>query len=148
MLIKIDFRALAQVKGQRRGIGVTLFINWLFIRHLFAAWLPAEQIDSYIAGMVLLAAAPCIGMVFVWRRLCKVDLYFGLSQAALNDAIMIVALLLCLSAVTVPWDTLNASVALYIVIPVELPVMLRVVGVVNRLQHWYERAGTAASRGQ
>lgn len=143
MLIKIDFGVLSQVKGQWRGIGVTLFINWLvkpfsmallgwlFIRHLFAAWLPADQIDSYIAGLILLAAAPCTAMVFVWSQLCKGDPYFTLSQVALNDAIMIVAfapivaLLLGLSAITVPWDTLVASVALYIVIPVILAQLVR-----------------------
>ena len=103
MLIKIDFGALAQVKGQWRGIGVTLFVNWLvkpfsmaflgwlFIRHLFAGWLPADQLDSYIAGLVLLAAAPCTAMVFVWSQLCKGAPYFTLSQVALNDSIMIVA---------------------------------------------------------
>jgi ACR3 family arsenite transporter len=143
MLIKIDFGALAQVKSQWRGIGVTLVINWLvkpfsmaflgwlFIRHVFADWLPADQLDSYIAGLILLAAAPCTAMVFVWSQLCKGDPYFTLSQVALNDAIMIVAfaplvaLLLGLSAITVPWDTLIASVALYIVIPVILAQLLR-----------------------
>jgi ACR3 family arsenite transporter len=143
MLIKIDFGALSQVKGQWRGIGVTLFINWLikpfsmallawiFIRHLFAAWLPAEQLDSYIAGLILLAAAPCTAMVFVWSQLCKGDPYFTLSQVALNDTIMIVAfapivaLLLGLSAITVPWDTLLISVGLYIIIPVILAQLMR-----------------------
>ena len=136
MLIKIDFGAMAQVKGHWRGIGVTLFVNWLvkpfsmallgwiFVRHVFAAWLPAAQLDSYIAGLILLAAAPCTAMVFVWSQLCKGDPYFTLSQVALNDAIMIVAfapivaLLLGLSAITVPWNTLIASVGLYIIIPV------------------------------
>lgn len=139
MLIKIDFGALAQVRGQWRGIGVTLFINWavkpfsmallgwLFIRHVFVDYLPADQLDSYIAGLILLAAAPCTAMVFVWSQLCKGDPYFTLSQVALNDSIMIVAfaplvaLLLGLSAITVPWDTLITSVVLYIVIPVILP---------------------------
>jgi ACR3 family arsenite transporter len=143
MLIKIDFGALAQVRSQWRGIGVTLFINWmvkpfsmallgwLFIRHVFADWLPADQLDSYIAGLILLAAAPCTAMVFVWSQLCKGDPYFTLSQVALNDAIMIVAfaplvaLLLGLSAITVPWDTLITSVALYIVIPLILAQALR-----------------------
>lgn len=143
MLIKIDFGALSQVKSQWRGIGVTLAINWLvkpfsmallgwiFIRHLFAAWLPAEQIDSYIAGLILLAAAPCTAMVFVWSQLCRGDAYFTLSQVALNDAIMIVAfapivaLLLGLSSITVPWDTLITSVVLYIVIPVILAQLIR-----------------------
>jgi ACR3 family arsenite transporter len=143
MLIKIDFGALSKVTSHWRGIGVTLFINWLvkpfsmailgwlFIRHLFAHWLPADQQDSYIAGLILLAAAPCTAMVFVWSQLCKGDPYFTLSQVALNDAIMIVAfaplvaLLLGLSAITVPWDTLITSVALYIVLPVILAQLLR-----------------------
>ena len=143
MLIKIDFGALAQVKSHWRGIGVTLAINWLvkpfsmaflgwlFIRHLFAGWLPAEQLDSYIAGLILLAAAPCKAMVFVWSQLCKGDPYFTLSQVALNDAIMIVAfaplvaLLLGLSSITVPWNTLITSVGLYIVVPVILAQWMR-----------------------
>ncbi|CAG4886738.1 ACR3 family arsenite efflux transporter [Paraburkholderia saeva] len=143
MLIKIDFAAMAQVKRQWRGIGVTLFVNWfvkpfsmallgwIFIRHVFAPWLSADQLDSYIAGFILLAAAPCTAMVFVWSQLCKGDPYFTLSQVALNDSIMIVAfaplvaLLLGLSAITVPWDTLIISVGLYIVIPVILAQVLR-----------------------
>jgi ACR3 family arsenite transporter len=143
MLIRIDFGALTQVRSHWRGIGVTLFINWmvkpfsmallgwLFIRHVFVDWLPADQLDSYIAGLILLAAAPCTAMVFVWSQLCKGDPYFTLSQVALNDAIMIVAfaplvaLLLGLSAITVPWDTLMTSVMLYIVIPVVLAQLLR-----------------------
>jgi ACR3 family arsenite transporter len=143
MLLKIDFGALHQVKGHLKGIGVTLVINWLvkpfsmaflawlFIRVLFAPLLPAAQIDSYIAGLILLAAAPCTAMVFVWSRLTNGDAYFTLSQVALNDAIMIfafapiVALLLGISAITVPWDTLLASVVLYIVIPVILAQVLR-----------------------
>ncbi|RFU44440.1 ACR3 family arsenite efflux transporter [Paraburkholderia sp. DHOC27] len=143
MLVKIDFAAMSQVKSQWRGIGVTLFVNWLvkpfsmallgwiFIRHVFAAWLPANQLDSYVAGLILLAAAPCTAMVFVWSQLCKGDPYFTLSQVALNDSIMIVAfapivaLLLGLSAITVPWDTLITSVALYIVIPVILAQLIR-----------------------
>lgn len=143
MLLKIDFAALGQVKAHARGIGVTLFINWavkpfsmallgwIFIRHLFAPWLPADQLDSYIAGLILLAAAPCTAMVFVWSQLCKGDPYFTLSQVALNDAIMIVAfapivaLLLGLSAITVPWDTLMTSVGLYIVVPVILSQLWR-----------------------
>ena len=136
MLLKIDFAALGQVKSHARGIGVTLFINWavkpfsmallgwIFIRHLFAPWLPQEQLDSYVAGLILLAAAPCTAMVFVWSQLCRGDPYFTLSQVALNDAIMvvafapIVALLLGLSSIAVPWDTLLTSVGLYIVVPV------------------------------
>lgn len=138
MLMKIDFSALHQVKSHWKGIGVTLFVNWavkpfsmallawLFIRHWFAPYLPAEQLDSYVAGLILLAAAPCTAMVFVWSRLSGGDPYFTLTQVALNDAIMIfafapiVGLLLGLSAIVVPWDTLFTSVVLYIVIPVML----------------------------
>ena len=136
MLVKVDFTALGEVRRHVRGIGVTLFVNWLvkpfsmallawiFIRHLFAPWLPADQLDSYIAGLILLAAAPCTAMVFVWSRLSNGDPMFTLSQVALNDAIMVVAfaplvgLLLGIAAITVPWDTLVTSVVLYIVIPV------------------------------
>lgn len=143
MLMKIDFGALAQVKSHLRGIGVTLAINWLvkpfsmallgyvFVRHVFAPWLPADQLDSYIAGLILLAAAPCTAMVFVWSQLCKGDPYFTLSQVALNDAIMIVAfapivaLLLGLSSIIVPWDTLLTSVGLYIIVPVIFAQLLR-----------------------
>jgi len=143
MLMKIDFAALHQVKSHWKGIGVTLFVNWavkpfsmallawLFIRQLFAPYLPAEQLDSYVAGLILLAAAPCTAMVFVWSRLTGGDPYFTLSQVALNDAIMIfafapiVGLLLGLSAIVVPWDTLFTSVILYIVIPVILAQLLR-----------------------
>ncbi|WP_164963713.1 ACR3 family arsenite efflux transporter [Rubrivivax sp. JA1026] len=138
MLLKVDFGALHQVRRHWRGIGVTLFVNWavkpfsmallawIFIRQVFAPWLPAEQLDSYVAGLILLAAAPCTAMVFVWSRLTNGDPLFTLSQVALNDTIMvfafapIVALLLGLSAITVPWDTLLTSVVLYIVIPVVL----------------------------
>ena len=143
MLLKIDFGALGQVRRHARGIGVTLFINWavkpfsmallgwVFVRHVFAPSLPADQLDSYVAGLILLAAAPCTAMVFVWSRLCGGDPYFTLSQVALNDAIMvvafapIVALLLGLSSITVPWDTLLTSVALYIVVPVILSQLWR-----------------------
>ena len=136
MLVKVDFGALHQVRQHVRGIGVTLFVNWavkpfsmallawLFIRHLFAPLLPADQIDSYIAGLILLAAAPCTAMVFVWSRLTGGDPLFTLSQVALNDAIMVVAfaplvgLLLGMSAIVVPWSTLVVSVGLYIVVPV------------------------------
>ena len=136
MLVKIDFAALGQVAKHWRGIGITLFINWavkpfsmaflgwLFIGWLFRPYLSANQIDSYIAGLILLAAAPCTAMVFVWSNLSKGEPYFTLSQVALNDLIMIVAfaplvaLLLGLSAITVPWDTLLLSVILYIVVPV------------------------------
>ena len=138
MLIKVDFAALGEVKKHIKGIGVTLFVNWLvkpfsmaflgwfFIRHLFSSFLPADQIDSYIAGLILLAAAPCTAMVFVWSRLTHGDPLFTLSQVALNDTIMVfafaplVALLLGISAITVPWNTLATSVALYILIPVIL----------------------------
>ncbi len=143
MLIKVDFRALGEVRQHIKGIGVTLVVNWLvkpfsmaflgwlFIRHWFAPLLPAEQIDSYIAGLILLAAAPCTAMVFVWSRLTGGDPLFTLSQVALNDSIMVVAfaplvaLLLGISAITVPWSTLLASVVLYIVIPVVLAQWLR-----------------------
>ena len=138
MLVKVDFGALHEVKQHVRGIGVTLFVNWLvkpfsmaflgwlFVRNLFAPLLPADQLDSYIAGLILLAAAPCTAMVFVWSRLSNGDPLFTLSQVALNDTIMVVAFaplvafLLGLSAITVPWDTLLTSVVLYIVIPVAL----------------------------
>ncbi|NBW00653.1 MAG: arsenical-resistance protein [Betaproteobacteria bacterium] len=138
MLVKIDFGALREIRQHVRGIGVTLFVNWLvkpfsmaflgwlFIRHWFAPLLPAEQIDSYIAGLILLAAAPCTAMVFVWSRLTQGDPLFTLSQVAINDTIMIfafaplVGLLLGISAITVPWDTLLTSVVLYVVIPVIL----------------------------
>ena len=143
MLLKIDFAALHQVKEHVRGIGVTLVINWLvkpfsmaflgwlFIRVLFADWLPAEQLDSYVAGLILLATAPCTAMVFVWSRLTNGDPYFTLSQVAVNDLIMVfafaplVALLLGVSSITVPWDTLLTSVVLYIVIPVIIAQLMR-----------------------
>ena len=143
MLVKVDFKALHEVKSHWKGIGVTLFINWavkpfsmaflgwLFIRHVFAEYLPAEQLDSYIAGLILLAPAPCTAMVFVWSRLTDGDPLFTLSQVALNDTIMIfafaplVGLLLGISSITVPWATLMTSVILYIVIPVILAQLLR-----------------------
>ncbi len=143
MLVKIDFSALHEVRRHIKGIGVTLFVNWLvkpfsmallgwiFIRTLFAPWLPADQIDSYIAGLILLAAAPCTAMVFVWSRLTNGDPLFTLSQVALNDSIMvfafapIVALLLGMSSIVVPWDTLLTSVVLYIVVPVILAQLWR-----------------------
>jgi len=143
MLLKIDFAALKDVGQHWRGISVTLFINWavkpfsmaalgwLFIGWLFRPYLPADQIDSYIAGLILLAAAPCTAMVFVWSNLCKGEPHFTLTQVALNDLIMVVAfapivgLLLGLSAITVPWDTLALSVALYIVIPVIIAQAIR-----------------------
>lgn len=143
MLLKIDFTSLASVAEHWRGIGVTLFINWavkpfsmallgwLFIGWLFRPYLPADQIDSYIAGLILLAAAPCTAMVFVWSNLSDGEPHFTLSQVALNDVIMIfafapiVALLLGLSAITVPWETLLLSVMLYIVVPVVLAQFVR-----------------------
>ena len=143
MLMKVDFAALGEVRQHMRGIGVTLVVNWLvkpfsmaflgwlFIRQWFAPWLPADQIDSYIAGLILLAAAPCTAMVFVWSRLTGGDPLFTLSQVALNDSIMVlafaplVAFLLGVSAITVPWDTLLTSVVLYIVIPVAISQALR-----------------------
>ena len=143
MLVKVDFGALHEVRQHVKGIGVTLFVNWLvkpfsmaflgwlFIRQLFAPWLPPDQIDSYIAGLILLAAAPCTAMVFVLSRLTGGDPLFTLTQVALNDSIMVVAFaplvafLLGLSSIIVPWDTLLVSVVLYIVIPVILAQLLR-----------------------
>ncbi len=144
MLARVDFAAIAGIRGQARGIGVTLFVNWLvkpfsmaflawlFIRHLFAALLPADQLDGYVAGLILLAAAPCTAMVFVWSRLSHGDPLFTLTQVALNDGIMVVAfaplvgMLLGISAIRVPWGTLAISLVLYIVIPVALAQAWRV----------------------
>jgi ACR3 family arsenite transporter len=152
--LKIDFRALHHVKEHWRGVGVTLFVNWavkpfsmallgwIFIRGIFSQWLPAEQIDSYIAGLILLAAAPCTAMVFVWSNLSNGEPHFTLTQVALNDVIMIfafapiVGLLLGLSAITVPWNTLVISVFLYIVIPVAIAQLWR---------HWLLKTGGDAS---
>lgn len=143
MLMKVDFGAIGHVREHWRGIGVTLFINWavkpfsmaalgwLFVGWLFRPWLPADQIDSYIAGLILLAAAPCTAMVFVWSNLSDGEPDFTLTQVALNDTIMvfafapIVGLLLGLSAITVPWQTLMLSVGLYIVVPVLLAQLVR-----------------------
>lgn len=143
MLLKVDFGALSQVGGHWRGISVTLFVNWavkpfsmallawLFVRQLFSDALPADQLDSYIAGLILLAAAPCTAMVFVWSRLTGGDPMFTLTQVALNDTIMLfafapmVGLLLGLSSIVAPWDTLLTSVALYIVIPVVIAQLWR-----------------------
>lgn len=143
MLMKIDFRALGEVRKHWRGIGLTLLVNWavkpfsmaalgwLFIGHVFRPYLPPGQIDSYIAGLILLAAAPCTAMVFVWSNLADGEPHFTLSQVALNDLIMvfafapIVVLLLGLSSITVPWNTLLLSVGLYVVVPVILAQFLR-----------------------
>ena len=143
MLLRIDFAAMGQVRQHWRGIAVTLGVNWLvkpfsmavlawiFLRHVFAPHLPPDQVDAYVAGLILLAAAPCTAMVFVWSRLTQGDPYFTLSQVALNDAIMviafapIVALLLGLSSIVVPWETLLASVGLYIVVPVAIAQLWR-----------------------
>ena len=143
MLVKVDFGALHEVRQHVRGIGVTLFVNWLvkpfsmaflgwlFIQQWFAPLLPADQLDSYIAGLILLAAAPCTAMVFVWSRLTNGDPLFTLSQVALNDTIMVfafaplVGFLLGISAITVPWATLVTSVVLYIVMPVLLAQLWR-----------------------
>jgi len=138
MLVKVDFDRLHEVRRHARGIGVTLAVNWaikpfsmallgwIFIRHLFSDWLPAAQQDSYIAGLILLAAAPCTAMVFVWSNLTRGEPNFTLTQVALNDLIMvfafapIVALLLGVASIHVPWDTLLISVVLYIVAPLAL----------------------------
>jgi arsenite transporter len=143
MLLRIDFAAMGQVRRHWRGIAVTIGVNWLvkpfsmallawlFLRHVFAPYLPAGQVDAYVAGLILLAAAPCTAMVFVWSRLTHGDPYFTLSQVALNDAIMvvafapIVALLLGLSSIVVPWETLLVSVGLYIVVPVAIAQLWR-----------------------
>jgi len=143
MLMKIDFASLHEVRAQGRSIGVTLFVNWavkpftmallgwIFIRHVFAPWLPAEQLDSYVAGLILLGAAPCTAMVFVWSNLCRGDANFTISQVALNDLVMvfafapIVALLLGVSSIPVPWETLFLSVVMYIVIPLAIAQFVR-----------------------
>lgn len=169
MLLKVDFRALQQLRQHARGIGVTLFINWaikpfsmallgwLFIRHIFAGFLPTDQLDSYIAGLILLAAAPCTAMVFVWSNLAEGDANFTLSQVALNDVIMLfafaplVGLLLGITAIKVPWDTLALSVVLYIVVPVVFAQLIRRVllqrggpGAVERVLHGVQPASIAA----
>jgi arsenite transporter len=150
MLLKVDFAAIGKVRQHWRGIGVTLLINWavkpfsmaalgwLFIGYLFRPYLPAAQIDSYIAGLILLAAAPCTAMVFVWSNLSDGEPDFTLTQVALNDTIMvfafgpIVGLLLGLSAITIPWETLLLSVGLYIVVPVVLAQVVRRTVLSNR----------------
>ncbi len=158
MLLKIDFSALHQIRQHWRGIGVTLLVNWavkpfsmallgwIFVRHVFAAYLPANQIDSYIAGLILLAAAPCTAMVFVWSRLTNGHPLFTLTQVALNDTIMvfafapIVALLLGLSSISVPWDTLLTSVVLYLMIPVVIAQALRKALLARGGQATFDRA--------
>ncbi|MFB8828775.1 ACR3 family arsenite efflux transporter [Azotobacter sp. CWF10] len=143
MLMKIDFGALHEVRRQKAGMGVTLFVNWavkpfsmalfgwLFLKHVFAPWLPAGEIDSYMAGLILLGAAPCTAMVFVWSNLCGGNANFTLTQVALNDLVMvfafapIVALLLGVSSIPVPWDTLLLSVVMYILIPLAIAQFLR-----------------------
>jgi len=143
MLTKIDFGALHEVRKHWRGVAVTVFVNWAvkpfsmallgwwFVGHVFRGWLPASQIDSYIAGLIILAAAPCTAMVFVWSQLTRGEPHFTLSQVALNDVLMVVAfapivgLLLGLSAITVPWQTLVLSVVLYIIVPVILAQSIR-----------------------
>ncbi len=143
MLMKIDFAALHEVRQQKAGMGVTLFVNWaikpfsmaligwLFIKVLFADWLPAGELDSYMAGLILLGAAPCTAMVFVWSNLCNGNANFTITQVAVNDLVMvfafapIVALLLGVSSIPVPWDTLLLSVVMYIVIPLTIAQFLR-----------------------
>jgi ACR3 family arsenite transporter len=143
MLLKIDFTALSQLRQHWRGISITLFVNWavkpfsmallawLLIRGVFAPYLPAAELDSYVAGLILLAAAPCTAMVFVWSRLTHGNPLFTLSQVALNDLIMLVAfaplvaLLLGISSISIPWNTLLTSVLLYIVVPVVLAQLWR-----------------------
>jgi arsenite transporter len=157
MLMKIDFSALRDVYDQRAGMGVTLTVNWLikpftmalfawfFLRHVFVGWLPADQIDSYVAGLILLGAAPCTAMVFVWSNLCNGNANFTLSQVAINDAIMlfafapIVALLLGVSSIPVPWETLILSVVMYIAIPLPIAQWIR-----SRLRRKGEAAFEAA----
>lgn len=162
MLLKIDLKALKGVKQHWRGVGVTLFVNWgvkpfsmallawLFIGYLFRDYLPAEQIDSYIAGLIILAAAPCTAMVFVWSHLMRGEPHFTLSQVALNDVIMvfafapIVGLLLGLSAISVPWDTLLLSVLLYIVVPLIIASLWR--RQLLKHEHGFSRLNNAIKR--
>ena len=143
MLMKIDFSSLREVYAQRASMGITLFVNWavkpftmallgwFFIKHVFAPWLPATELDSYMAGLILLGAAPCTAMVFVWSNLCNGNANFTLTQVALNDVVMvfafapIVALLLGVSSIPVPWDTLLLSVLMYIVIPLAIAQFIR-----------------------
>jgi ACR3 family arsenite transporter len=151
MLLKIDVAVLHRVAAHWKGIGITLFVNWglkpftmaalgwLFVGYLFRPWLPAEQVDSYIAGLILLAAAPCTAMVFVWSHLTRGEPHFTLTQVALNDVIMIfafapiVGMLLGLSSIAVPWETLLLSVALYIVAPLTAAYLVR--GAILKREH-------------
>ena len=157
MLMKVDFRAMNQLREHWRGMAVTLFVNWavkpfsmaflawLFIDLLFRPWLPQDQIASYIAGLIILAAAPCTAMVFVWSYLSDGEANFTLSQVALNDTIMvfafapIVGLLLGLSAIVVPWDTLVFSVVIFIVIPVILAQAIRLAVLARRGESGMDR---------
>jgi len=143
MLMKIDFSSLRELYTQRASMGITLFVNWavkpftmallgwLFIKHVFAPWLPAAELDSYMAGLILLGAAPCTAMVFVWSNLCNGNANFTLTQVAVNDLVMvfafapIVALLLGVSSIPVPWDTLLLSVLMYVVIPLAIAQFIR-----------------------
>ncbi|AHL75609.1 arsenic transporter [Stutzerimonas stutzeri] len=143
MLMKIDFSSLREVYAERASMGITLFVNWavkpftmaflgwVFIKHIFSAWLPAAELDSYMAGLILLGAAPCTAMVFVWSNLCNGNANFTLAQVALNDVVMvfafapIVALLLGVSSIPVPWNTLLLSVLMYIVIPLAIAQFIR-----------------------
>lgn len=163
MLMRVDLSALTDVRGHWRGFGVTLFVNWavkpfsmallgwIFVRHLFAPWLPADQQDSYIAGLILLTAAPCTAMVFVWSELVRGEANFTLTQVALNDTIMvfafapIVALLLGVASISVPWSTLLLAVVLYILLPLAIAQLLRaqlskrsgvLEAMLKRLQPW------------
>lgn len=157
MLMKIDFGSLHEVRQQGRSIAITLVVNWaikpftmaalggLFIYFVFAPWLPADQLDSYVAGLILLGAAPCTAMVFVWSNLCRGNANFTVSQVALNDLVMvfafapIVALLLGVSAIPVPWETLLLSVVMYIVVPLAIAQLARR-QLLARGQERFERA--------
>jgi len=157
MLVRVDFASLGSVRRHWRGFGMTVAINWLlkpllmaalaalFVRHWFADWLPAEQHDSYVAGLILLAAAPCTAMVFVWSRLVDGNPNYTLTQVALNDAIMLfafaplVGLLLGVADVPVPWGTLLLSVALYIVLPLLIAQVLRRLWLARGAAHLEQR---------
>ena len=135
MMLAIDFTSLHGLRRQPRGLLITVAVNWLikpltmtaiawlFMRGVFAAWIPINLADQYIAGMILLGVAPCTAMVFVWSRLCSGDPAYTLAQVAINDLIMVVAfapiaaLLLGVSEVLVPWDTLLTAVGLFVIVP-------------------------------